>query len=318
MKKNNELFDFMLSATRNMSEEYYRIQRRATEDPGTAGDQGEENWASLFRDWLSPTFQIVTKGRILSHDGKASPQIDILILQPEYPKKLIDKKLYLAGGVLAAFECKVTLKAKHIQEAIRNSVEIRKLFPNRFGTPYKELHSPITYGLLAHSHSWKNENSTPIKNIEQTLYREDKKQVNHPREMLDLICVADLATWVVSKMTYIGPNQVSEWENLSQIYGKEGCATTSYIQFSNQIESQVNNFTPIGTTINSIINKLSWENKELRRLADYFRLVNLSGSGKGYMRKWDNSIYSDEIRPRILAGVLSNGKSWDEWSITFP
>jgi hypothetical protein len=35
-----------------MAEEYDRIQKRATEDPGTAGDQGEENWATLLRNWL--------------------------------------------------------------------------------------------------------------------------------------------------------------------------------------------------------------------------------------------------------------------------
>ena len=147
--QSNDLIDFMNSATRQMAEEYDRIQKRATEDPGTAGDQGEENWATLLRNWLPPTFQIVTKGRILTYEGVASPQVDVLVLQPEYPKHLLDKKLFLAGGVLAAFECKVTLKAKHIEDFIKNSIEIKSHIPTGQGTPYKELQTPIIYGLLA-------------------------------------------------------------------------------------------------------------------------------------------------------------------------
>jgi len=76
-----------------MAEEYDRIQKRATEDPETAGDQGEENWATLLRQWL-----------------------------PSYPQILLDKKLYLAGGVAVAFECKTTLKAAHVKATDETAV----------------------------------------------------------------------------------------------------------------------------------------------------------------------------------------------------
>src|SRR4051812_7486068 len=107
----HDLLDFMSGATIEMAQEYERIQKRASEDPGTAGDQGEENWATFFKEWLPPFFQIVTKSRILSHEGQTSPQVDVLVLSPSYPQALLDKKVYLAGGVAAAFECKVTLRA---------------------------------------------------------------------------------------------------------------------------------------------------------------------------------------------------------------
>jgi hypothetical protein len=316
--KTNDLFDFMLSATRDMSTEYERIQKRATEDPGTAGDQGEENWATLFRDWLPPNFQVVTKGRILSHEGKASPQIDILILKPEYPRKLLDKKLYLAGGILAAFECKVTLKASHVREAVENASAIRKLLPVRIGSPYRELNSPIIYGLLAHSHSWKSEGSKPIEIIEKSLNEAGWLHTSHPRELLDIICVSDLATWVTSKMTYFGPCFNGWSEEIAGIYGSQGSTTTAYIQHSNQIEQQVEQFSPIGTAISYLIQKLGMENAGLRELADYYRLVNIGGSGRGNMRMWDTTtIFSEEIIGRILSGNLRNGAPWDEWSIAF-
>ena len=107
----HDLHDFMSQISNEMSAEYDRIQKRASEDPGTAGDQGEENWAELLRDWLPRNYEVVTKGRIISQDGKTSPQIDVLVLNGAYPRKLLGKKLYLAAGVAAAFECKTTLKA---------------------------------------------------------------------------------------------------------------------------------------------------------------------------------------------------------------
>ena len=316
--KKHDLFDFMSQISMDMASEYDRIQKRATEDPGTAGDQGEENWATLLRDWLPPTYQIVTKGRIISHEGKTSPQIDVLVLKSSYPKKLLDKKVYLAAGVAVAFECKVTLRASHITEAIKNCIEIKNLFPARKGSPYKELHSPIVYGLLAHSHNWKRKKSTPLKNIENKLLKEDQKLVDHPRKMLDLVCVADLATWVLFNMTFYGPKQFKDWQKMAPSYGPSGSATTGYIGHTKNSLNQKSHFTPVGAFISYLSKKIAWENHEYRSLADYYRITNISGSGQGSARMWSANIYSDDIRARVENGMLSNGVSWDEWSVCFP
>ena len=201
--KTHDLYDFMQQLSDEMAAEYDRIQKRATEDPGTAGDQGEENWAELLRGWLPSTYKVVTKGRIISQDGRTSPQVDVLVLKDVYPGKLLNKKLYLAAGVAAAFECKTTLKAEHIEKAVKTCVEIKNLYPVREGTPYKELHTPIVYGLLAHSHSWKGPNSTPEDNIKAKLWASDWSHVSHPRLSLDLLCVPDLATWTLLKITFL-------------------------------------------------------------------------------------------------------------------
>jgi len=309
----------MEQISQEMASEYTRIRKRATEDPGTAGDQGEENWAELLKDWLPSTYQIVTKGRIISHDGRTSPQIDVLVLKESYPKKLLDKKVYLAAGVAAAFECKVTLKAEHIKEAISNCVAIKGLFPIREGSPFKELHSPIVYGLLAHSHSWKGEKSTPVENIKNKLNLEDRALVKHPNQMLDLLCVADLGTWTSSKMTFFGPNQIRDWNTMAPMYGPKGSATTAFVGHTHQgqKETEKQNFTPMGTLISNLSQKLAWENEEYRSLADYYRITALSGSGSGEMRMWPISIYSNEIRSAVQKGMLKNGVAWAEWSCAF-
>lgn len=316
-QKTHDLYDFMRQMSAEMSAEYSRIQMRATEDPGTAGDQGEENWAELLRDWLPRNYEVVTKGRIISQEGATSPQIDVLVLNGAYPKKLLNKKLYLAAGVAAAFECKTTLKASHIAEAVETCAKIKSLYPTRTGTPYRELHAPIVYGLLAHSHVWKGGDSTPEQNIQEKLREVDATFVSHPRLQLDLLCVADLAAWTSSTMTFFGPRQALDWSAMAAIYGPNGSATSAYIGHTRSHEQQVEQFTPIGVLISYLSQKLAWENPSLRDLADYYRIANIAGSGQGNMRMWPSSIYSDEIRSRVEAGQLSNGKPWDEWHVAF-
>jgi hypothetical protein len=316
--KTHDLFDFMKQISVEMSAEYDRIQKRATEDPGTAGDQGEENWAALLRDWLPRTYEVVTKGRIISQDGQTSPQIDVLVLKGAYLRRLLNKKLYLAAGVAAVFECKTTLKASHINEAVENCKKIKALYPPRTGTPYSELHTPLIYGLLAHSHSWKGEASTPEANIFSKLEESDLQHVTHPRYILDLLCVADLAAWTSIAMTFFGPSYWADWAPMAPSYCSNGSATTAHIGHVKESGQQVAQFTPIGTLIHYLSQKLAWEDSTIRQLADYYRVTNIAGSGSGSHRRWPASIYSDRVRPRVESGPLVNGEPpWDEWNAWF-
>lgn len=310
--QSNDLIDFIGSASRQISEEYDRIQKRATEDPGTAGDQGEENWATLLRNCLPPTFQIVTKGRILSHEGVASPQVDVLVLQPEYPKQLLDKKLYLAGGILAAFECKVTLKAKHIEDLIKNSVEIKSHAEIRKGSPYKELQSPIIYGLLAHSHSWKGENSTPTLNVESQLFEADSSFITHPIQMPDILCIADLECWSSSKTVFVAAKGFAQLIQNNRYEGQV-LSVSSYIGRTRLPWQRRDNYTSIGEMLISLYRKIAWEYPNLRQLSRYFTLTKIAGSGQGGPRIWLGSIFSDEVREKIELRQPRSGVFWDEW-----
>ena len=319
-EKTHDLYDFMQQISNEMAAEYNRIQKRATEDPGTAGDQGEENWAELLRGWLPSTYKVVTKGRIISQDGITSPQVDVLVLKDVYPEKLLNKKLYLAAGVAAAFECKTTLTAAHIEKTVKNCVKIKDLYPVREGTPYKELHTPIVYGLLAHSHSWTGSNSKPEDNIERKLRESDASYVLHPRQTLDLLCVADFGTWISSKMTFVGPRVIRNYESTPfSVCGPEGAALSMHIGHTPSSSHQVQHFTPIGTLISYLSQWLAWEDQTLRDLADYYRLAGISGSGGGNFRYWSSSIYSESVRPRAETGPLLSGLAsiWNEWSSIF-
>lgn len=118
-------------------------------------------------------------------------------------------------------------------------------------------------------------------------------------------------------MTFFGPRQAPDWSAMAPIYGANGSATSVYVGHTRAHEQQVDQFTPIGVLVSHLSQKLAWENPSLRDLADYYRIANIAGSGRGYMRMWPSSIYSEEVRPRVEEGRLSNGKPWDEWQVGF-
>lgn len=307
----NELHEFMRQATQKMQDDYNTIQRRTLEDPGTAGDQGEENWAELLRDWLPHTFHVVTKGRILGADGTASPQVDIIVLRPEYPKGLLHQKLYLAGGVLAAFECKTTLRKEHIKKIFENSIAIKSLLPQRKGTPYEELHSEIMYGLLAHSHDWKSDNEKVKENLSSILFAE-LENINHPRLIPDILCVSDLCNWS-SLLCYIGPSY-TKWDDIMRKrYGEIGGTLAGYMQQTSQTQGVF----PIGGLIETLIAKLAYDYEPLRKISDYYTQTKIGGGGASRNRIYGKGIYTTDVYNKILQGRLVNGEKWNYWSMFF-
>lgn len=311
----HDLHAFMAQVTSEIGSEYDRIYKRAAEDPGTAGDEGEENWANLFRDWLPSQYHVETKGRLISYDGRMSPQIDVLVLKPSYPKKLLEKKVWLAGGVAAAFECKTTLTAAHVKASVERCAQFKELYEERVGTPRRELRSPLIYGLLAHSHSWKGEKSQPIRNIESALH-EARKSVTHPRFEIDFVCVADLASWTASYVTrYEAAWRPDERDRLASIFGASCGPMTSTICHSKEAQSQSEAFQPVGSLLDGLTQALGWADPGVRDIADYYRRANLGGAGSGNMRPWPLTVYSSDVAAQIEGGRITNGQPWDEWSV---
>ena len=239
------------------------------------------------------------------------------MLFPSYPKFLLDKKLYLAGGVAAAFECKTTLKAEHVVAAVKTAAELRKNLPRKTGTPYKELNSTIVYGLLAHSHSWKGENSKPAENIEKALWASDSQFVSHPIECLDFITVADLATWSAMKfIIHFNREHIAMNPQLAMGYVPNARCHTAYPRAEIKAELQKDYFSPLGVLLSVLFSKLAWIFKDMRTLEEYFRLVDLRGASQGNTRIWEVSIFSDQIRDRILNGFLTN-EFYNEWNMVY-
>lgn len=99
--------------------------------------------------------------------------------------------------------------------------------------------------------------------------------------------------------------------------GPNGSAASSYMGHTKTDVAQDDHFTPVGALVFCLIQRLAWENAFLRGLADYYRVAKLAGSGRGQMRMWPSSMYSDDIRSQVEAGALASGMVWDEWQMAF-
>jgi hypothetical protein len=313
--KTHDLHTFMEQVTSEMASEYERIFAKTTEDPGTAGDEGEENWAQLLREWLPPAYHVTTKGRLIASDGTMSPQIDVLVLKPFYPPKLREKKVWLAKGVAAVFECKTTLRAEHISDSVARCHVFKQLFPHRTGTPARELRLTLIYGILAHSHSWKAPASNPSNNIDRALLQA-MEQTSHPADLVDLVCCADVGCWSGMALTrYDASWNPDASAQLAADFGGAWGPTTTMIRSALGDENQHDSFRPIGGMLAYLTQRLAWEDPSIRDLADYYRLVNLWGQGGGPMRNWPQSVLSEKVRRKIESGMVVNGLDWSEWDL---
>jgi hypothetical protein len=317
----HELETFLEQDLAELASEYDRIRARSTEDPGTAGDEGEEVWAQLLRDWLPDQYEIRTKGRILGADATAGPQVDLLVLRPGYPKRLLSKKLYLAGGVAAVFECKNTLKASHISDAFDRSARINALSSNRSGTPFLEIVPAIPFGLLAHSHSWKAAGSNPKGTIDAAL-GDGLAAISHPSDPPVLLCVADLGCWDIHRQVYDGPGLMPPevWKARQERTGlpDEGALWVAYMRFVEDASIGQAPFNALAVAIAYIIGRLAHDDVAIRALSQYLHAAGLSGSGASVAaRRFPLNTYSSEV----LGGLprrLTNGVSGSEWSIGYP
>lgn len=308
------LHTFIAQVTSEMASEYDRIFSRTAEDPGTAGDEGEENWATLLREWLPPTYHVATKGRLIGADGKMSPQVDVVVLKPFYPLKLREKRIWLANGVAAAFECKTTLRAIHIKECQEKSIRFKSLFAPRTGSPERELRSSLIYGMLAHSHCWKDPLSDPAQNVASALSLALEASAR-PADVMDLLCIADVGCWVGFAL----PQYMAEWagpdkKRIEEIFGGIWGPVSSMVQATILDDNQQKSFQPVGGMIAYLTQRLAKNDVALRDLADYYWQAQLWGSGSGEMRYWPRSVFSDEVQRRIERGDCVSNIIWSEWN----
>jgi hypothetical protein len=316
----HELEDFLQQDQDEIAAEYERIYRRSTQDPGTAGDEGEENWAELLRWWLPSSCQVVTKGRVLFPDGTATGQIDILVLRGTYPPRLLRKKLYLSVGVVAAFECKNTLKGKHITAAAKTAARLKSSTYFRHGTLLAELHAPPVFGLLAHSHSWKAKSSTPTDNIDKKV-TEVLNRISHPSESIDIICVADLAAWTLAHFTECPWFYDVEFREFREKAGAppEGSISTGYFRYGegdyDDDDEPTGAPNPVAVLIAELLKRLAWEDPDLLPLAEYFRIAGIVASGTMTPRIFGLDVLSQEVQERLRDQGTSTGPGsfWDPW-----
>lgn len=282
----HDLADFLDQTYSGLKNEYNRLRKRSKEDPGTAGDQGEENWKMILKQWLPHYFKIETKGRLINENGYVSPQVDIVILRPEYPEYLLSRKLYLTGGVVAAFEVKTTLRLEHLSKFFKTCIEIKRNTNRNFATPptvYSDIQKPILFGLLAHSYDRKLDKLSSARKIQSKVRELDKQLIDHPALMPDLICISDLIT--------ISARKIVEGE-------KNKGPLAYYINYPTLgiNEMHTDDRTPIAALLTQLLHKLSYQYNSIQNIAYYFSLSGVQRVGSGLGRQYGREVYSEQVK----------------------
>jgi hypothetical protein len=303
----HDFFKLMAAARESLARDYKRIRTRSSEDPGTAGDQAEEDWAQILRNWLPAIYPVVTKGRILFEDGSSSPQVDIIILKPSYPHGLRHEKYIFAGGVIAAFECKLTLRKEHIDQAFLRAREIKRKARKRLGTPYDELNSAPIFGLLAHSHALRGKK--PSWKIHDAVEQFQTKYAKHPCELLDIICVADAATLPLGKHVLIGCDlDEHELESLKEVEG-DNLISTMYVIHDEEREDPSDVGAILAGLMHELTYRIAFEDSSTRDWADHLSYIGWYG-GIGRPVYWTEDELSSGVRNRLR----KQGRDGDRWS----
>jgi hypothetical protein len=314
--KKHDFFKLMSAVKESLSSDYSRIRARSREDPGTAGDQAEEDWAEILRNWLPANYRVVTKGRILFEDGSSSPQVEVLVLTPSYPRGLGNEKYVFAGGVVAAFECKLTLRPLDIKRAFETASAIKRRARARSGNPYDELNRPPIVGLLAHAQSLGKKNKSS--RLYEVIEKYEDKCSDHPRELLDIICVADTATLSLGKHILIGNNlNKNEIEELKSLNAK-GAVAAMYV-----IQDEDKQFTDLdfsGAILAGLIHELTYriafEDAAIRPWADHLSHLGFYG-GIGRPFYCSENVLSEAVRQQLQTNEDEEDR-WSKWSRNLP
>jgi hypothetical protein len=316
-RQRHELFTFMREISDEMKAEYERIVRRSSDDPGTAGDEGEENWAGFLRNWLPATYPVVTKGRILGSNGNASPQVDVLVLSPNYPLHLRNKKLYFAGGVIAAFECKLTLRPPNLAKAFQTSQAIKSIESQTPASLYEEFNSRIIYGLLAHSHSWKKGKiRDQVFNIMENITNVHENTTTEAKELIDLICIADTATYVLTKELHYGKVPEDMIETLKELKSKAALTLGYHAHWVDEGDPYSLRGTIHGTMIAFLLRKMGYKDASIRNFAQYLRETAIEGASIGRIAAIPMRI-DQRLISRKFKEHGGEENLWNEWGKEF-
>lgn len=130
----------------------------------------------------------------------------------------------------------------------------------------------------------------------------------HPRECLDLLCVADLALWSSFKQ----PMSMSFYEEAGKPFYKwvDGVQTAygqSYKKMFAEGSESEGSFTPIGSFLSRLLNKLGLHDERLKDFSRYFGQAVGGGSSLKW-RNWPANVLSKEAK----LGLLINARSYQK------
>lgn len=257
-------------------------------DPGTSGDAAEKSWERMLKSLL-PQYKIITKGIISGDNKQLSPQIDIVIIDGNYPDFKSDIKVYPHTSVIAAFESKLSLRTGDIKKAI-NTANIIKQFGESNRDKARE--SPILYGILALSNG--------IDNIAKQTFESIYDQIVNWSKNISPLCMLDFVV-VLGELCFLHNKKIFCFD-----IEDKNCE----IQFISDYKILIDKLSPancsLGFFLYSLLSIMALENKNLIRTKENYsvfdskkKLIELPISACA-LNKLFKMKFVDEIRDRKI------------------
>jgi hypothetical protein len=276
----------LATLARELDEEYQRIQtelQAGRENIQLSGHLAEKVWGKLLAEWLPPQYEFGFRRHLILErevDGKSrTGEVDLVLFHPAYPKRLRAEQEVLVSGVVAAFSVKATLDKPGLREAMDFAKLVRRGMQLRAGA-IGGLISPLIVGVLAQSH--RRLGVDPRKSVGELLMTAASDS-EHPREELDLVCIADLECWTRHALVlWAGTPGHSEAMPVAAAPGSALEKDSYHEAWTSQhpgAEGRAGE--PVATLISSLWAKLANRDASLRPIAVGFRLAKFTGIGAG-------------------------------------
>jgi hypothetical protein len=294
-------YQWLEDVSADLQREYDRIQEGLKEGPENiqlSGHQAEATWCELLTDWLPPGYSFgVRKYLLFEHevDGQyRSGETDLVLFHPAYPERLRQRKEVMIGGVIAAFSVKLKLNRAGLREAMDEAAVLRRGLGIRPGALIGELVSPLITGVLAQSHAL---GANPQDTVGKILREDKSTRMSHPRDELDLVCVADLNYWVRDSTILRA--------GVPHSFAKDGDEYLPTWQ-SGRLAGATTEVRPIAGLVTHLWQKLARRDVSLTPIADSFRHTGTSGSYEG---RGESQPLATLISPGAYASIQWRGDS---------
>jgi hypothetical protein len=266
------------SIQEEIARDYADAQETHKEDIQRSGHEGESTWADLLSKWLPPAYGVGLRKYIIGSDEQVKPfETDIVIFEPAYPQHLRYRAKVHAGGIAAAFSVKLTARKGHFKEIAGWSKSLAALSRVDVTTVEGQILSGVPTGFLAHSHDL---GTDPVADLAAG-FDTEADAAKHPRDLVDLVCVADAGTLTCNRVSYIPGFQ----------HGEEAFAMSSYLKMHDAQQ-----YGAVAHFIVSLYSILGRKDPSLLKLADELSVVTGTGQGQGTMRKWDpKAVYHEDF-----------------------
>ncbi|WP_316398345.1 hypothetical protein [Bradyrhizobium sp. 33ap4] len=235
---------------------------------------------------------------------------------PECRSVLGNEKYVFAGGVVAAFECKLTLRTSDIKRAFSTASIVKRKAPTRLGTPYDELNGAPIFGLLAHSKSLGNDQGWH--RLYDAVQKYAAETSDHPRELLDVICVADTATIALGKHVLVGKGlSEQELQELNEI-GEQSAVAAMYVvqdEAKRHVDLDFSGAILAGL-VYDLTYRMAFDDPTIRPWADHLSGLGFYG-GIGIPLYCSEEVLSDEVRQRLKHDGASKDH-WSKWNRNLP